>query len=924
MVRGRRPVAFGKMVVPACARPAARGLRRGRRRRRWSVRTGRRRRRGRRTGCGSWWFSSGVALDRRAGHQLRRSSADPDPSDVRELGLGLRRGYVARPRANEVFCNRLATWVSTVRGDRKSRSAIVGVAGAVDEQREHVHLPAGHTEQRASVGGTDVSPRPRRVGDPARRSRSRTRCGRGPRRRGCSCSARRPAAAGPASPQPSATARVQGDGPQQARHHGRGAEASSAAVQASSRRSMRPARPAATASAYAECGRVTRDGRTPRSRERRTRLVATIVGRRAEQRPEAPNGAAARPGVTDQPRDGRVERGVGRGQVVPGQHEHGQGAGRDEGRPPVRTSGLAERGRGSARSRDGRRRPRPPGRSRRHYPIMAAGIASGPTTFEDPRPRGTAAAGPSAGRVASSRSMSMPVTLASSPGLSASPAGGIEQRGVVGLEHVQGGQVRGPASTRSRGGRARRPPRRPVERDAGRAGVAEPEDLGQHDQGVTQRPASPVVSAPATAASACLPCLVEPARAVRRVGQQGPVTGGRRGGRPGRRTPRRRPIVRPARRHGRGRGPARRGRRRSPRRARVRRPRGPRAPGRAGRADRALSAAAAGRRRPRPVQVVQQPLGGEQAAAGALTSRQPEQQVGDGVVRAGARSSSSAAAPTSSGRPRASRASADRRDSAATSGGSTRESTASRVSACRQRRAPPSTTSRRTCSAAASASSTSGSGTPVTRWSSDQSGSRPSTAAPARTRRWTSVRRASRSSTRPRSVGGTSEVPAPPRCRSTSSSTRKGSPSARSSSTVRVAASSAPRVAASSCTAEGVSRASRTEVTPGSRASPSTRLDGGPSSRTVPTTHTGNVETATATWVSTAHESASAQCRSSSTTRHGRPRPTTPRKRATASPSTSPGSTPVSAAATAPASCQSGSRRLSGAAYGPRAEGVTS
>ena len=48
---------------------------------------------------------------------------------------------------------------------------------------------------------------------------------------------------------------------------------------------------------------------------------------------------------------------------------------------------------------------------------------------------------------------------------------------------------------------------------------------------------------------------------------------------------------------------------------------------------------------------------------------------------------------------------------------------------------PPSTASRRACSDAASASSTSDSGTPVTRWSRDQSGSRPSTAAPARTRR---------------------------------------------------------------------------------------------------------------------------------------------------------------------------------------------
>ena len=175
------------------------------------------------------------------------------------------------------------------------------------------------------------------------------------------------------------------------------------------------------------------------------------------------------------------------------------------------------------------------------------------------------------------------------------------------------------------------------------------------------------------------------------------------------------------------------------------------------------------------------------------------------------------------------------------------------------------------------------------------------------------------------SVGGTSAAPAEPdwRC-STSSSTRNGSPSACASSTSRVAESVAPRAAASLRTSAWDRRSSSTVVTPGRRASPAAGTDNGPSSRTVATTRTGRVTAATATWASTAHESASAHCRSSRTSRQGRRWPTSPRNRATASPSTSPGSTPVSGGAPPAASVQSGSSRPSAAPYGPRAAGVIS
>ena len=175
------------------------------------------------------------------------------------------------------------------------------------------------------------------------------------------------------------------------------------------------------------------------------------------------------------------------------------------------------------------------------------------------------------------------------------------------------------------------------------------------------------------------------------------------------------------------------------------------------------------------------------------------------------------------------------------------------------------------------------------------------------------------------SVGGTSAAPAEPdwRC-STSSSTRNGSPSACASSASRVAESVAPRAAASLRTSAWDRRSSSTVVTPGRRASPAAGTDNGPSSRTVATTRTGRVTAATATWASTAHESASAHCRSSRTSRQGRRWPTSPRNRATASPSTSPGSTPVSGGAPPAASVQSGSSRPSAAPYGPRAAGVIS
>ena len=73
--------------------------------------------------------------------------------------------------AEPVRLSRLATCVSTVRS-RGTAARRLGVGGAVRHESQHVHLAAGDAESGQPAGTSEV-PRPRRVGAPARRSRSR-------------------------------------------------------------------------------------------------------------------------------------------------------------------------------------------------------------------------------------------------------------------------------------------------------------------------------------------------------------------------------------------------------------------------------------------------------------------------------------------------------------------------------------------------------------------------------------------------------------------------------------------------------------------------------------------------------------------------------------------------------------------------------
>ena len=75
-------------------------------------------------------------------------------------------------RAVPVLASRLATWVSTVRGERNSRLA----TSALDRPWAtswSTSISRLVTPRARRCGGTGVWPRPRRVSAPARRSRSR-------------------------------------------------------------------------------------------------------------------------------------------------------------------------------------------------------------------------------------------------------------------------------------------------------------------------------------------------------------------------------------------------------------------------------------------------------------------------------------------------------------------------------------------------------------------------------------------------------------------------------------------------------------------------------------------------------------------------------------------------------------------------------
>ena len=411
----------------------------------------------------------------------------------------------------------------------------LGVGGALDEQRQHVRLPAGHAEssQRRRDGRLAATATGRGAGAAQQVADTRASAS----SPACSCSASEARSSGTGSPHPSTTALSRATGRSSRRSHGV-ADASSSA---SCERRGGVVRAALSSGGdrlgVPESGRVGPAARGRQRRERQPGLGAAVVGDRAQQRPEAELVQGSRRAVRHQGETAgssaafAVRRsceasasmaltaaGITAASRGPSATRGARAAAADSCRSPAAAAASAST---KAPATLGHRHLQRPGRAR---------AAPGPGVRRPP--------GPSRHEDDVGLSRSIAVSWPRSPACSASCAGSDEARRGLGVQHLEGRL----AEHRLDPGRDQ--PvlgghlGRSVEQRSGRLGVAEPLHLRQDHQGVAQLPGVRGRLRPRHGLGSVLARGVQLGRRRGQRRRAASPSAGRRGGRPARRSSR--------------------------------------------------------------------------------------------------------------------------------------------------------------------------------------------------------------------------------------------------------------------------------------------------------------------------------------------------------------------------------------------------